>query len=117
MSDKVDWNAIAAQVLADYNTTGQWYMGDPIMPAAPDPPQALNPVAAPPSNGDPFPLVAPTPGYTVVLRDDFSNGYNMAEWGHPFPYLFATGPSANGAYNWNPGDVNVVSVPDSWPSV
>jgi hypothetical protein len=47
------------------------------------------------------------PGYRVVLADDFSNGYNKAHWGDPFPLPWPPGPSANGAYIWDPSDVNV----------
>jgi hypothetical protein len=46
-------------------------------------------------------------GYRVVLADDFSNGYNKAHWGDPFPLPSPPGPSTNGAYTWDPNDVNV----------
>jgi hypothetical protein len=47
------------------------------------------------------------PGYTLVMQDDFSNGYDHAKWGDPFPLPSANGPSSNGAYIW---DVNAVGV-------
>lgn len=46
-------------------------------------------------------------GYRVVLADDFSHGYDKSHWGDPFPLPWAPGPSANGAYIWDPTDVNV----------
>jgi hypothetical protein len=52
-------------------------------------------------------LVPVQPGYTLVMQDDFSAGYNHAKWGDPFPLPSANGPSSNGAYIW---DVNAVGV-------
>lgn len=46
-------------------------------------------------------------GYRVVLADDFSNGYNKSNWGDPFPLPWPPGPASNGAYIWDPNDVNV----------
>jgi hypothetical protein len=98
----VDWNAIAAQVLANYEATGSWYMGDTTPPVAqPDP---VPEPEQPPAPGTP---VGAQPGYTVVLSDDFSNGYDHSHWGDPFPLPYPTGPSANGGWMWNPGDVAV----------
>jgi hypothetical protein len=51
--------------------------------------------------------VTATPGYHVVLTDDFSEGYNKANWGDPFPLPWANGPSANGAYIWDASAVGV----------
>jgi Glycosyl hydrolases family 16/Ca-dependent carbohydrate-binding module xylan-binding len=67
----------------------------PGAPQSPPPPGA---------GGTPVPA---QPGYTVVLSDDFSQGYRHDYWGDPFPLPYPTGPSANGGYNWNPGDVAV----------
>ena len=47
------------------------------------------------------------PGYTLVMEDDFSNGYDHSKWGDPFPLPSPNGPSSNGAYIW---DVNAVGV-------
>ena len=47
------------------------------------------------------------PGYRVVLADDFSRGYLKEHWGDPFPLPWPPGPSANGAYIWDPNEVNV----------
>jgi hypothetical protein len=42
-------------------------------------------------------------GYTLVLEDDFSNGYLYENWGNPFN----GGTYWNGGFSWNAGDVNV----------
>lgn len=51
--------------------------------------------------------VAPAPGYRVVLSDDFSAGYNMANWGPPFPLPWPPGFSSNGAWLWSGDETNV----------
>jgi len=141
VADNVDWNALAAQVMANYEATGQWYAGTPSTPSSPpssppsEPTQTVdwNALAAqvmanyeatgqwsvgtpstPPgsgsgtgSNPNPNPNPTPDPGFTVVLSDDFSNGYLQSHWGDPFPLPWPPGPSANGAYIWDPNDVQV----------
>jgi hypothetical protein len=42
-------------------------------------------------------------GYRVVLPDDFSNGYQIANWG----WAFNGGFYWNRVFSWNAGDVNV----------
>lgn len=109
----IDWNALAAQAEANFARTGQWYVDD--VPAAPPEPEwampepplpepPLPPVTAPLPPDSP---VAVPPGFSLVLRDDFSNGYVDANWGDPFPLPYPTGPSWNGGYFWNPDDVAV----------
>jgi len=44
-------------------------------------------------------------GYTVVLADDFSQGYLTSNWGNPFD----GGVYWNGAWSWSADDVNVVN--------
>jgi beta-glucanase (GH16 family) len=44
-----------------------------------------------------------TEGYTLVLADDFSNGYDYGTWGAPFN----GGTYWNGAFTWNADDVGV----------
>jgi len=101
--EQIDWNAIAAQVMANYEATGTWYVSEaPTTPPPPDPPTPSDPPPSPPPGSGEV-----EPGYTVVLRDDFSNGYVQSHWGDPFPLPYPTGPSSNGGYYWNPGDVNV----------
>ena len=41
--------------------------------------------------------------FRTILSDDFSNGYDHANWGAPFH----GGVYWNGAWSWNAGDVNV----------
>lgn len=79
---------------------------------APVPAPVQDQPAAPPQQTPPATqysgALAPAPaGYRVVLADDFSNGYNKAHWGDPFPLPWPSGPSSNGAYIWDPNDVNV----------
>jgi Glycosyl hydrolases family 16 len=99
LSDTADWNALAAQVMSNHEATGQWFVS--AEPSAPVP--GAN-SAAPLTPADS--LTAP-PGFKVVLADDFSEGYNKANWGDPFPLPFPDGPSANGAYVWDPNAVGV----------
>jgi hypothetical protein len=47
------------------------------------------------------------PGYTVVLADDFSRGYDSLHWGDPFPLPVPTGPTSNYGAMWNPSGVAV----------
>jgi Glycosyl hydrolases family 16/Ca-dependent carbohydrate-binding module xylan-binding len=47
------------------------------------------------------------PGYTVVLADDFSRGYDSLHWGDPFPLPAPTGPTSNYGAMWNPSGVAV----------
>ncbi len=54
-------------------------------------------------------LVAVQAGYTLVMQDDFSNGYDHAKWGDPFPLPSANGPSNSGAYIWDSTSVGVRS--------
>jgi hypothetical protein len=58
-------------------------------------------------------------GYTLVLSDDFSNGYDYDKWGWPF----GGGVYWNGAFSWNSDDVGVrdgemqvtiTQQPDGW---
>jgi len=44
-----------------------------------------------------------TPGFRVVLSDDFSRGYAAANWGNPFH----GGTYWNGAFDWSAADVAV----------
>lgn len=58
----------------------------------------------------PPPVAGPVPaqpGHTVVLSDDFSQGYRPELWGDPFPLPSPPGPAANGGYDWDPADVAV----------
>ena len=52
-------------------------------------------------------LATVQPGYTLVMQDDFSHGYDHSHWGDPFPLPWANGPSANGAYIWDSTSVGV----------
>ena len=54
-------------------------------------------------------LVPVQAGYTLVMQDDFSHGYDHSHWGDPFPLPWANGPSANGAYIWDSTSVGVRS--------
>ena len=47
------------------------------------------------------------PGYTVVMADDFSRGYDPLRWGDPYPLPYPPGPTANHGALWNPGNVAV----------
>ena len=51
--------------------------------------------------------VAVQPGYTLVMQDDFSHGYDYSHWGDPFPLPWDNGPSSNGAYIWDSKSVGV----------
>jgi hypothetical protein len=60
----------------------------------------------PPTNGggNPGGGDGSTPaGYSLVLADDFSNGYLYENWGNPFH----GGTYWNGGFEWNAGDVGV----------
>ncbi|MBV1798787.1 carbohydrate-binding domain-containing protein [Siccirubricoccus sp. G192] len=65
--------------------------------------------AAPAPTPIPVPTPTPTPSapahgdYSVVLADDFSQGYKWENWGAPF----GGGVYWNGAWSWNQDDVNV----------
>lgn len=50
---------------------------------------------------------AAPPGYRVVLSDDFSGGYNEANWGPPFPEPWPPGWSSNGMWLWDGDETNV----------
>lgn len=50
---------------------------------------------------------AAEPGYRVVMSDDFSGGYNEANWGPPFPEPWPPGWSSNGMWLWDGDDTNV----------
>lgn len=122
-ADGVDWNALAAKAEANFARTGQWYVEeDPAEPPAPGPtappetgptpPDLPPPGAGPtapssPSPQPPLDAIAAPPGHSVVLSDDFSNGYLHANWGDPFPLPYPTGSSWNGGWFWNPADVAV----------
>jgi len=134
VADVVDWDALAAQVMANHAATGQWYVGEPVTPTdptapppspAPEQPVDWDALAAQVlanyeatgqwgtwGTGEPTTPPPPAPpvdnaSYTVVLNDDFSNGYLKEHWGDPFPLPWPPGPSANGAYIWDPNDVQV----------
>jgi hypothetical protein len=81
----------AQTVWANYGVT--FTAGDPAQPPAPPPPPGGN------TGGDD---TAPA-GHTLVLSDDFSNGYDYDKWGWPF----GGGVYWNGAFSWNSDDVGV----------
>ena len=64
------------------------------------------PVPPPPAPPPALP-VGTTPGYTVVFRDDFSQGYNLAHWGKPFPDPYPAGFISSGAFILDPAAVAV----------
>ena len=60
--------------------------------------------AAPSTGGGAAPSDGGAPsGYTLVLADDFSNGYSSQNWGNPFN----GGTYWNGAFTWSSADVGV----------